>query len=46
MHFLRKVKEATYEEPHKHDRFLMFLSFVATALIGYFLTNHVALLGV
>ncbi len=34
------------EELHEHDKFLLFLSFLATALVGYVLTNHVALLGV
>ena len=44
MRFLKKHEE--FEEPHKHEQLLMFLCFLATALIGYVLTNHVALLGV
>jgi hypothetical protein len=42
----KSEKDEAFEEPHKHERFLMFLCFVTTAVIGYFLTNHVALLGV
>ena len=38
-------KNKEYDEPHKNERFLLFLCFLASALIGYFLTNHVALLG-
>ncbi len=34
------------EESHEHDKFLLFLSFLATAIIGYLISNHVALLGV
>jgi hypothetical protein len=35
-----------YSPPHRHDRFIMFVCFLTSALIGYVLTNHVALLGV
>ena len=30
---------------YKNERFLLFLCFLTSALIGYFLINHVALLG-
>jgi hypothetical protein len=42
------MKADENEEFHvkKHERFLMFLCFLTSALIGYILTNHVALLGV
>ena len=39
-------KSEEIKEPHKNERFLLFLCFLTSALIGYFLTNHVALLGV
>jgi hypothetical protein len=39
-------KDEEFEEPHKHEKFLLFLCFLGSALIGYVLTNHVALLGV
>ena len=42
---LHKSKKDEFEEEHKHERFLLFLCFLTSALIGYFLTNHVALLG-
>ena len=44
MRFLKKHDEG-FEEPHKHEHFMMFLCFLATALVGYVLMNHVALLG-
>ncbi|HLC00649.1 MAG TPA: hypothetical protein VJL33_04970 [Candidatus Bathyarchaeia archaeon] len=44
MRLFKKTEE--YQEPHKHERFLIFLCFLTTALIGYVLTNHVSLLGV
>jgi len=34
-----------FSAPHKHEKLLIFFCFLATALIGYFLTNYVALLG-
>jgi hypothetical protein len=43
MRFRRKHEE--HADPHEHDRFLLFLCFLATSLIGYVLMNHVALLG-
>jgi len=43
---LHNSEKEEFEEEHKHERFLMFLCFLASALIGYFLTNHLALLGV
>jgi hypothetical protein len=42
MRWFRKHEKR--EEPHEHDRFLTFLCFLATALLGYFLTNYVAML--
>jgi hypothetical protein len=38
-------KDEEFKEPNKHERFLLFLCFLASALIGYFLTSHIALLG-
>jgi len=32
------------EKNHKHEPALLLLCFITTALIGYFLTHHVALL--
>ena len=44
---MRLFKEAKeYEETNKHERLLMFICFLAASLVGYLLTNHVALLGV
>jgi len=37
--------DENFEEQHKFERFLMFLCFLTGALIGYFLTNYVTLLG-
>jgi hypothetical protein len=45
MRFLKKHGQE-FEEPHKHERFMLFLCFLATALAGYVVMNHVALLGV
>ena len=39
-------KTGKFEKSHKNEEFLLFLCFLSTALIGYFLTNHVALFGV
>jgi|GEM_PF-1754505 len=41
----RSKKDEEFEEQHNHERFLLFLCFLASALIGYFLTNYVALFG-
>ncbi len=41
----KSEKDEEFEESHKHERFLLFLCFLASALIGYFLTNHVAIFG-
>jgi hypothetical protein len=38
-------KREEYREPHKHEHFLTFLCFLAAALIGYFVTNYVFLIG-
>jgi hypothetical protein len=38
-------KPENIEKSHKNERFLLFLCFITSALIGYFLTNHVALFG-
>jgi hypothetical protein len=41
----RSKKDEKFEEHHEHERFLLFLCFLSSALIGYFLTNYVALFG-
>ena len=41
----RAKKDEEFEEDHKHERFMLFLCFLTSALIGYFLTNHVVLFG-
>jgi len=38
-------KSEEIKKPHKNERFLLFLCFLTSALIGYFLINHLALLG-
>jgi len=38
-------KSENVEKSHKNERFLLFLCFLTSALIGYFLTNYVALFG-
>jgi hypothetical protein len=43
MRFRRNHRE--HEEPRGYDRFLLFVCFLATSLIGYFLMNYVAFLG-
>jgi hypothetical protein len=43
MRLRRKHEEQ--RESKEHDRFLMFLCFLAASLIGYVLMNHIALLG-
>lgn len=40
---LDRSKKGEFEE-HNHDRLIMFACFLASALIGYFLTHHVALI--
>jgi len=37
-----KKREKT-EKSHKHENLLLFLCFLTSSLIGYFLTHHVAL---
>jgi hypothetical protein len=41
----RSEKDGEFEDHNKHERFLLFLCFLTSALIGYFLTNYVALFG-
>jgi hypothetical protein len=41
----RSKKDEKFEEHHEHEQFLLFLCFLSSALIGYFLTNYVALFG-
>ena len=41
-----KDKKENWEKPHKHEHILLFACFLASSLIGYFLMNHFALLGV
>jgi len=43
---LLESKKDEFQEKQKRERLLMFVFFLTGALIGYFLTNHVALLGV
>jgi len=43
---LHTSKDDEFEGKHKHDRLIMLACFLTSALIGYFLTNHVALIGV
>jgi hypothetical protein len=33
-------------EEHKHDGFLIFACFLGSALVGYVIMNHFALLGI
>ena len=41
----RKNNYEGFQPSHNHDRFLMFVCFLVGAVVGYFLTNHVWLLG-
>ena len=43
---LHRPKKDEFEKEHKHDQLIMFACFLASALIGYILTHHVALFGV
>jgi len=38
-------KAEKLEKSYKNERFLLFVCFLTSALIGYFLTHHVVLFG-
>jgi hypothetical protein len=40
------MSEYDHFEEHKHDGFLIFACFFGSALAGYILMNHYALLGI
>ena len=40
------MKDYDSFEEHKHDGFLIFACFLGSALVGYLLMNHFALLGI
>jgi len=40
------MREHDQFEEHKHDGFLVFACFLSSALVGYIIMNHFALLGI